>query len=168
MTERLLNDTIKLYSADILLYVQSFSLSREEAKEIVSDVFLELWQNRDKTGEILRLKAWLMKVAHNKTISCLRKRENQIRTIPWDEAEDFVMSVDLQTPDEHIISREELDRINRIIKSLPPRCQQVFVLAKIEKLPYREIADVLGISVKTINVHIAKALEVISVNLCNL
>lgn len=66
-----------------------------------------------------------------------------------------------------MISREEMKRINNIINNLPPRCKQVFVLAKIEKLLYKDIADILGISVKTINVHVSKALELISEALKN-
>lgn len=72
------------------------------------------------------------------------------------------MPVDLQTPDSQLISREEMNRINAAINNLPPRCRQVFILAKIEKLLYKDIASILDISVKTINVHIAKALEQIS------
>lgn len=69
------------------------------------------------------------------------------------------LPADLQTPDERLISREEIARINRVINQFPPRCRQVFVLAKIEKLPYKEIARMLGISVKTIDNHVASALR---------
>ena len=59
-------------------------------------------------------------------------------------------------------SREEIAQINHLIQTLPPKCKMVFVLAKMERLPYKEIAKILNISVKTINIHIAKALEIIS------
>ncbi len=80
-------------------------------------------------------------------------------SVSWDDLAAHTMPDELQTPDERLISREEMTRINKAINDLPPRCKQVFVLAKIEKLPYKEIATMLDISVKTINIHVAKALE---------
>ncbi|MDR1091663.1 MAG: RNA polymerase sigma-70 factor [Prevotella sp.] len=162
MDESLFKCFVEFHSDDLFYYVQCFALSREEAEEIVSDVFLEVWRNRDKIDKILHLKAWLVTVTHNKAISYLRKKGRPGRAVSWEEADDFAVQGNLQTPDEQIISREEMERINRIVRSLPPRCRQVFILAKIEKLPYKEIADMLGISVKTINIHISKALWLIS------
>jgi RNA polymerase sigma-70 factor (ECF subfamily) len=162
MNELSFRSLIDAHSDDLLYYVRCFSLSKEEAEEIVSDTFFELWQVRDNVHEILNLKGWLVTIAHNKTISYLRKRKARGRSVSWDEMGDFIAPGRLQTPDEQVISQESMARINRSIRELPPRCQQVFVLAKIERMPYKEIANVLGISVKTINIHIAKALRIIA------
>jgi RNA polymerase sigma-70 factor (ECF subfamily) len=153
---------VRLYSDNLLYYVRGFLLSKEEAEEIVSDVFFEVWKNKEKIDKILYPRAWLVTIAHNKTISYLRKKKQEGNTVSWDEVEDFIMPGDLQTADEQIISQENIDRINDVIKGLPSRCQQVFVLAKIERVPYKEIATMLGISVKTINVHISNSLRLIS------
>ena len=133
MDERLLKRLFEAYSNDLLYYAQYLVRSREEAEEIVSDVFFEVWQHRDRFSEVKNEKAWLLKVTHNKVVSWLRKNGNGQVLVPWDEVGDYGTLVDLQTPD-----------------------------SKIEKLPYKEIAEVLGISVKTINIHVAKALEFIS------
>lgn len=162
MDERTFRGIIESYSNDLLYYVRCSVRSKEEAEEIVSDVFFEVWQNKDSINEIRSIKAWLLTITHNKTISHLRKKDNSSIYLTWDEVGDHVISHELQTPDEELISHEEISRINHIINNLPPRCKQVFVLAKIEKLPYKDIADLLSISVKTINVHVAKALELIS------
>lgn len=162
MDERSLKRLVETYSSDMLYYAQYLVRSKEEAEEIVSDVFFEVWQKKETFAEVDNEKVWLLTVTHNKAISCLRKKGHDVSSISWDEVGDYTISTDLQTPDEQIISREEIARINYAIDRLPPRCRQVFVLAKIEKLPYKEIATLLGISVKTINVHISKALEAIS------
>lgn len=162
MDERSLRRLFEAYSDDLLYYAQYLLHSKEEAEEIVSDVFFEVWQNREKFSEVRQEKLWLLRVTHNKAVSLLRKKGNDPSSVSWEEIEDYGTPVDLQTPDTRLISREEVSRINRVIAQLPPRCRQVFVLAKIERLPYKEIADFLGISVKTINVHVAKALEAIS------
>ena len=162
MDERSFKRFVESYSNDLFYYARYLSRSKEEAEEIVSDVFFEVWQNRAKIDEIQNIKAWLLTITHNKAISYLRKKENLNPPVSWDEIGNNTLPDNLQTPDEQLISKEEMNRINRIINSLPPRCKQVFILAKIEKLVYKEIAEILGISVKTINIHVAKALELIS------
>ena len=162
MDERSFRRFVESYSNDLLYYAQYLVRSKEEAEEIVGDVFFEVWQNRDKLPEIKREKVWLLTITHNKAISYLRKKEQSASSVTWDEVGEYTIPTDLQTPDERLISREEMDRINNIINNLPPRCKQVFVLAKVEKLLYKDIAEILDISVKTINVHVAKALELIS------
>lgn len=162
MDERSFQRFIELYSSDLLYYARYLLHTKEEAEEIVSDVFFEVWQNKDKLHEIRNQKVWLITITHNKAISYLRKRDYASSPVSWDEVGDNIIPADLQTPDQQLISREEMARINCVINSLPPRCKQVFVLAKVEKLPYKDIANILDISVKTINAHIARALELIS------
>lgn len=162
MDEHSFQRFVESYSDDLLYYARYLVRSKEEAEEIVGDVFFEVWQNRDKLPEIKREKVWLLTITHNKSISHLRKKEQSASSVTWDEVGEHTIPADLQTPDERLISREEMDRINNIINNLPPRCKQVFVLAKIEKLLYKDIAEILDISVKTINMHVARALELIS------
>lgn len=153
---------VNSYSKDLFYYTQCFVRTKETAEEVVSDVFLDVWKHREAIDEIRNIKAWLLTLTHNKAISYLRKTDHPDDTFSWEEVDGFQIAGNLQTPDEQIISREEIAHINNLIRSLPPKCQTVFVLAKIERLPYKEIAEMLNISVKTINVHVAKALEVIS------
>ena len=153
---------VNSYSKDLFYYAQCFVRSKETAEEVVSDVFLDVWRHREEIDEIKNIKAWLLTLTHNKAISYLRKAENSSEIASWEEIDDFQIIGNLQTPDEEMISKEEIAQINSLIQTLPPKCKVVFALAKIERLPYKEIADMLNISVKTINVHVAKALEIIS------
>lgn len=159
MDERSFRLFVESYSDDLLYYACYLVSSREEAEEIVSDVFLDVWKRRSHLSEIQDMKAWLLTLVHNRSISCLRQRARVPDSVLLEDVGANALPSDLQTPDEHLISREEIARINRVINQFPPRCRQVFVLAKIEKLPYKEIARMLGISVKTIDNHIASALR---------
>lgn len=159
MDERSFRLFVESYSDDLLYYACYLVSSREEAEEIVSDVFLDVWKRRSHLSEIQDMKAWLLTLVHNRSISCLRQRARVPDSVLLEEVGANALPSDLQTPDEHLISREEIARINRVINQFPPRCRQVFVLAKIEKLPYKEIARMLGISVKTIDNHVASALR---------
>ena len=146
-----------MYSKDLYHFALGYVNNRETAEEIVSDVFLEVWNNRQNLHEILQIKSWLLVIVRNKAISYLRK-EHPDNTISFDEIADYHIPL-VQSPDHNIISKEEIQKINHAISSLPPKCKEVFMLAKIEKMPYKEIAKILNISVKTINIHIAKALN---------
>lgn len=152
----------QLYSQDLYLYASHIIKSDTLAEEIVADVFIELWKNRSNIKQIKNLKSWLLTVTRNKSISSLRAEKKHQDTVSWNNMEWFQFESDIQLPDEQIISAEEVSKINIAINSLPSRCKEVFVLAKIEKLPYKEISKMLNISVKTINVHVSKALRSIS------
>lgn len=150
-----------IYSKDLFVFAQGYVRSRETAEEIVSDVFLEVWHNRHTLDQIKSMKSWLLTIVRNKAISYLRKNNIEISTVSFDYIEDFFLPP-VVSPDEQIISKEELEHIHQAINNLSPKCKEVFLLAKIEKLPYKEISSMLNISVKTIDVHIAKAIEKIT------
>ena len=75
-----------------------------------------------------------------------------------DDLENFTVSP-VSAPDEEMISREEIDTLNQAISELPPKCRHVFFLAKVDRMPYKEIAKMLEISVATINYHVGFAME---------
>lgn len=162
MDERSFKRFVESHSGHLLYYAEYLLHSKEEAEEVVSDVFVDVWQSREGLARIRNMKAWLLTLVRHKAISCIRKKKDSGMSVSWEEMEGHELPADLQSPDEHIISREEMSRINKVINALPPRCKQVFVLAKIERLPYKEIAAMLDISVKTINVHVATALRLIA------
>ncbi|MDD4516305.1 RNA polymerase sigma-70 factor [Massilibacteroides sp.] len=150
-----------MYSKDLFFFAQGYVNSRETAEEIVSDVFLEVWHNRQALDQIRSIKSWLLTIVRNRAISYLRKTSVNHSVISFDSIEDFFLPA-VVSPDEQIISKEEIENINRAINNLSPKCKEVFLLAKFEKLPYKEIAKMLNISVKTIDVHIANAIQKIS------
>lgn len=89
------------------------------------------------------------------------RKETGKYELSFDDIEDFIFEP-VQSPAEEMISKEEMAKINDAIQQLPPKCKHVFFLAKIDGLPYKDIADMLNISVKTINNHIAFALDEIA------
>lgn len=151
---------VDVYSKDLYYFALGYVNVRELAEEVVSDVFLEVWNNRSRLDEITHIKSWLLVLVRNKSISYLRKEQTE-QLVSFEEIGEFHVPL-FQSPDHKMISKEETAKINQAIATLPPKCKEVFVLAKIEKLPYKKISEMLNISVKTINVHVAKALNIIS------
>ena len=148
------------YSSRLYHYTFALLGQKESAEEIVSDVFFEVWKNRKSLAEIGNMNAWIQTITYRKAISFLRKETGKYE-LSFDDIEDFIFEP-VQSPAEEMISKEEMAKINDAIQQLPPKCKHVFFLAKIDGLPYKDIADMLNISVKTINNHIAFALDEIA------
>ena len=148
------------YSTRLYYYAYGLLGQKEMAEEVVSDVFFEVWKNRKGLVQIEYMNAWLQTITYRKSISYLRKETGK-NELSFDEISDFSFEP-VQSPDEEIISKEEIQEINNAIEQLPAKCKHVFFLAKIEGLPYLEIADMLHISVKTINYHVAYAIDSIA------
>lgn len=144
------------------LYYLAYGIlhQRERAEEVVSDVFFEVWRLRGELDRIRNVEGWLATVTYRKAISALRRGEGR-ESLSVDEVGEFLLEP-TAAPDEGIIGREELAALDEAVRELPPRCREVFFLAKFEHLPYKQISELLGISVKTINNHIAYALEKIA------
>ena len=157
------NRFMEHYSSRLYHYTFALLGQKEPAEEIVSDVFFEVWKNRKDLEQINNMDAWIQTITYRKAISFLRKETGKCDLL-FDEIGEFIFDP-VQSPDEEMISKEEIARINEAIQQLPPKCKHVFFLAKVDGLPYKDIADILNISVKTINNHIAFALEEIAKNL---
>ena len=144
------------------LYCHAYGIlgCREMAEEVVSDAFLEAWRMRKKLTQLQNVRAWLSRIVYNKSVDYLRRERNRVRQI---SVEHFGMSdfafPDLQTPADTLISAEELAAINAAIDTLPPKCKYVFFLAKVEKMPYQDIANMLGIALATVNYHVGLAVQ---------
>jgi RNA polymerase sigma-70 factor (ECF subfamily) len=125
----------------------SFLITRdkETSIEIVQDFFVKLWENREKL-EIKNAKSYLFKAVHNNSIKYLSKNLN-FETIGDNKEYGYVM------PDDF----ELTENIEKSLNELPPKCREIFILSRVEKLRHNEIAEKLGISAKTVEVQIRKA-----------
>lgn len=144
------------------LHQFSFSMvkSGEAAEEIVSDVFIKLWQMRDRLMEIENLKVYLFTIAKNFSINYIHRN---YKNIPCSiEEMDIEPAVGLGNPEEIFISAEIVNKIRQAIHDLPPQCRLVFQLVKEDGLKYKEVADILGISVFTVRNQLAIAIRKIA------
>jgi len=151
------------YSNQLLLFSIGFVRKHEIAEEIVSDAFVSLWNQRTRISEIRDLKSYLYILVRNGSISHLRKMNGR-KEISIDDLQEY-HTLPVAGPETDEITEDILDQVNKAIDQLPPKCKMVFTLAKIQGLKYKEIAEILDISVKTINNHVANALVHISQSL---
>lgn len=133
----------------------SFVKSSEVAEEIVSDVFIKLWQIRNKLPEIQNLKVYLYQIAKNFCLNYITRHfKNPVASL--DEM-DIEAVISLDNPEELCISADIINTIQQTIKQLPPQCRLIFQMVKEDGMRYKEVADILHISVLTVRNQVAIA-----------
>lgn len=156
--EHAFDNFITRHSQRLYNYVYGILYCKEQAEEVVSDVFLEVWTRRKKLLKIEKLDHWLITVAYHKAVSALRKEMKHKKDVSIDDALEFDFP-QMTSPAENLISMEEVNRLNAAINELPKKCKHVFYLAKIEQMSYAEISQMLSISIPTVNYHVSFAMN---------
>jgi len=130
---------------------------RAVAEELVQDVMLELWRRRETLDPGGSPQAYLFQATRNRVLNHLRHRTIEQRSEPELRAESSTAP-----PADAQVGEEELDvAVQRAIQALPDRCREVFELSRVHGLRYAEIASTLGISVKTVEAQMGKALRLL-------
>jgi RNA polymerase sigma-70 factor (family 1) len=147
----------KLYYPRLLSFAEAILKSREPAEEAVEDVFLKLWENRKVLPAINNLNYYLLVSVKHRALDYLEKIKKQA-VLSLDEVTFEIGKIELN-PETSLISAETVRMIRSVINDLPPRCRLIFHLVKEEGLKYRETAELLNISVKTVETQMSLALS---------
>ncbi|MFT4565489.1 MAG: RNA polymerase sigma-70 factor (family 1) [Saprospiraceae bacterium] len=143
------------------LFTIAFTYLKDEhrAKDIIQDVFLDLWNRREKIEIEYSIKYFLRRAVINGSMAALRKTNR----ISYDITP---ITENVAVDDNDTLAYKEMSQIVKdAIISLPDKCQQVYCLSRDEGLSHKEIAQRLNISTKTIENHITKALKIIRIEL---
>jgi RNA polymerase sigma-70 factor (ECF subfamily) len=143
--------------APLVGMAESLLAGRAVAEEVVQDVMLELWRRRETLTLDESLRAYLFQSVRNRALNHLR--HDRVKQVA--EPELIRGSQQVQLPDELLEQEEVENAVRQSVSQLPPRCREVFELSRVHGLKYSEIAKVLGISVKTVETQMGKALRVL-------
>ena len=136
-------------------WARVFVKSSEVAEEIVSDVFIKLWQMRHRLREIDNLKVYCFTIARNLSYNYLVRHNKFVaQDIDSLSPEIFIEAGD---PETRCITADILEKIKEAIRQLPPQCQLIFQLVKEEGMKYKEVAEILQISTLTVRNQVAIA-----------
>lgn len=140
----------------------SFSIikSKEQAEEIVSDILIEIWAKRKQLAEIEDLKMYLYVSVRNASLRKLQQTKKSM-ILSMDEINVEFASA-YENAETILLTQELAEKIEMAIQQLPQRCKLIFKLAKEDRLKYKEIAELLNISVKTIDHQLSIALKKIA------
>ena len=144
-------------------FVSSFIKSRETAEEIISDVLMKIWVKRSDIEHIKNLRVYCFVMAKNLSLNYLEKQK-RISTVNIDDFEGNIQSEDID-PEQLMITDQMYLRINHAVNELPARCKMVFILVKENGFKYKEVAEIMHISIKTVENQLAIALKKISTSI---
>lgn len=131
------------------IYIRDYS----EAEQLALDIFAYIWENRENLKINLSFRAYLMTAARNRSLNYLRNRGRDDKSVNQSFEKIY---------EDYQVELKELDRLIReAVFSLPSKCGEIFRLSREGNLTNREISEKTGISVKTIEAHITKALKLI-------
>lgn len=153
------------YYAVLGRFAMTYLSDPEEARDLVQQVFVKVWEQREKLPADLQLRPYLYTAVRNACYNALEHKKVRQRHQAW------VMErprPHMEGPDHLTEARELQERIETAIAALPDRCQQAFRLSREEGLSYQEIASQMGISPKTVEVQMGKALRLLRIALGDL
>lgn len=151
----------KHYLRPLHIYAISMLKDEESAKGMVQNVFLKLWERKERLSFSGSLQAYLYGAVYNE---CLNKLRHQKVKVNHQQHVTHTM----KDNDAGHIGMELLDlkeKLQDALNELPEKCRTVFQLSRFEELKYKEIADRLSISVKTVEAQMGKALKILRIKL---
>ncbi len=138
------------------LYRFSYRLlgSSDEAKDVVQEVFLKLWNGRDQLESIHNVEAWCMRIARNLSLDRLRQSQRH-KTDSLEQGMHVAAHTD--TPVETAEMKESINRINELMAGLPDKQRQVMHLRDVEGYSYNEISEILELDLNQVKVNLFRA-----------
>ncbi|MDD4108854.1 MAG: RNA polymerase sigma-70 factor [Prolixibacteraceae bacterium] len=153
----------RYYSIRLYSFILQILKNKFDTEGIVQDTFMKIWEQREKLDTCSSLDSYLFTIAYNKTVSLLRKRLSERKYV------DYLISIqnsDINTGETDNTELLEFSyRISILTEKLPDRQKEVFKLHRIKGLTYKQIAEILNISVNTVENHMVKALKYLRQNL---
>jgi RNA polymerase sigma-70 factor (ECF subfamily) len=154
----------KKYSKRLYKFGYSILKSQEEAENLIQDVYLNLWENRYKVEKDSSIKSYLFTIAYNSAITIIRKKARESEFVEYLKTLQEISEEPVNMAFEY---NELTNKLEEIIKALPQRQKEVYLLHRVEGLKYNEIAERLNISMNTIENHMSRALKTIRKKLGN-
>ena len=144
--------TFRTYYRPLCLYAMHYLDDTQTVEDVVQDAFVRLMQSDEQPRNV---RAWLYTAVRNRAVDTLRRRNPLLTDVAPQDLEGLISDEEAQER-----SQREAE-LWTLIDALPPRCREVLLMAKRDGMTYAEIAEALGISVKTVEKHMSKALRLL-------
>lgn len=143
------------YYVPLCNYANKFMYNDDLSEDVVQEVFLHLWKNNETLQVKQGMQSLLFQSVKNKALETLRSKKTYDKAIGDLHREPVVQAT--EESDQFMLR----DRLNSLLRHLPPKCRRVFAKHRLKGLTYVEIAEQEGISVKTVENHMTKALKIL-------
>ena len=148
----------QLYAKRLYAYSLQFTKSAQDSEEIIQDVFVKLWTNREKIRQEETLRSLLFIMTKHLLINAFHSKINEPI---YEDYVDYKNEMSVDDADQHLEYEEFVQRFTKAVKKLPPTQQKVITLSKIQQLSNKEIAEELLLSEQTIKNQMSIALKVL-------
>jgi len=148
--ERLFRD----FFPPLMAFARKILGDEDDAREVVHQVFINLWEKRSEIDLSTSLKSYLFTSVHNRSLNAIRDRKKFSSEEVPDVAGDWDVSAQIE-------GMELEGKIREAIDTLPEKCREIFEMNRFEGLKYAEIAGKLNISIKTVENQMSKALKIL-------
>ncbi len=160
------------YYPKLLRFATEYVISEEDAENVVQDLFVYLWENRILMANAMNLNAYLFRLVRNRCIDFLRgkiREENRNKKIQETFEIELRLKLDsLEDFDKQGYTEDDIEKlISEAIDSLPERCRQIFIMSKMERMKYTEIAALLSLSINTVENQMGIAMKKLKAKLKN-
>lgn len=153
------NTLFETYYFQLYFHCRKYISDPEEAKDLLQNVFLRLWEKREAIEIEVSLNAYLFRCVQNECLNHIRSLRPNL-SLSEVEGEPFLCSDGLGSPDAETESREIERTIDSAIDTLPEQCKRIFIMSRMEGVRNKEIADRLSLSVRTVDTQIYRALKI--------
>ena len=146
------------YYPKVYRFAQRYMKNSNDVDDIVQDVFIRLWEARTSINPALNFDNYLFTITRNHILNINRAQVNELYL------QDTVLASlehERYMQEDEIIAQDLAQYIDNIVEQLPPKQQETFKMSRQQMLTYKEIAEQLGISAKTVESHIYQALKFI-------
>ena len=153
-----LNTLFQAHYDELCRYAFSILKDQDVAEDVVQQLFIKLWEKRSSIGKIENIRSYLFRSTFNMSLN----EQKRMQRMPKRD-EDIIQNSSLQSSDNtsNLLDSNELqERIDTAMMVLPKKCRDVFHLSRSEQLSYKEIAEQMKISPKTVENQVGKALRI--------
>ncbi len=144
------------YYTPLVCYATSITKNEEAAKEMASECFVKLWNNRTTIEVCAQVRFWLYRTVHNAAVDFLRRQETQTK-------KDKIACASFEGSEPSILQKlilaETYNRLYQLLNTLPPRSRQIFQMFYFQNKTMKEIATELGVSVNTVKTQKLRAIQ---------
>ncbi|MGQ0648001.1 MAG: RNA polymerase sigma-70 factor [Gemmatimonadaceae bacterium] len=161
--ERALEVVFRAHYPAMCAVVRRIVFAPDVAEELVQDVFFKLWAKRERLAEIDALKTYLYRAARNTALNHLRRQKLELAHEEREAVKGEPST--LEATDDSATAGELTEAVQGAINRLPTRCREIFLMSRDGGLTYGEIASELGISIKTVETQMGRALKSLRLSL---